>query len=489
MKKHSALALVLIGACTMLLPVFMSAYQGDSGDREAYLAARKTFYSILQQGSQGPPFAPEDLHHLQSAQLSLPGLYEHLMNFYSLTPDPTETRELEPGAFFQDLATEMAHEFLRSIPMESPRPNISPLQSLVLSTGYYSQEAFPTFRSFSRRIHRKVKTQWAFVDLEVRKNHKITKGKGIRLAIIDTGLDPSLRDIRSRVIAHKDLLDRAALPGGESRFPYDWEGHGTSLASVIIQMAPDVELMIIKFYEGESMGRVPASRWTHFLVAGGIMWAARNGADIINLSVTLRHDTPALSEAIRYCWDHNIVVLSSMGNKSSPLQPSPPLYPAAYPWTIAVGGIEKSEEGAFQVWENSAAGSYVDVVAPAKDIWVESPQYRGREPRVNNRYGNSLATSFVAGSAALLLSVMDADTRLALKSRPGRLVESIRSILQQTASNKKVGRLAVNPYSGHGLVEIAEAVAMARSWSLDSLEAPSAAPVPRRGRGRKDPPL
>ncbi|MGB2908338.1 MAG: S8 family serine peptidase [Candidatus Aminicenantaceae bacterium] len=462
-----ALALLVIGACTALLPAATPGPPRVDGFQEAYLAARKTFYSVLKQGSQGLPFTADDYLQLQSAQLLLPGLYEHLMNSYFLIPVPDEAREEEPGALFQELATEMAEEFLRSIPVESPRPGISPLQSLVLSTGYYAQEAIPTFRSFSRRVHRKVKRQWAFDDMEVRKNHKITKGRGIRLAIIDTGLDPSLRDIRSRVISYKDLLDRTASLQGASRFPYDWEGHGTSLASVILQVAPEVELMIVKFYEGESMGRVPASRWTHFLIAAGIMWAAHNGADIINLSVSLRHDTPELSKAIRYCWDHNIVVVTSMGNKRSSSHPTSPLFPAAYPWTIAVGGIEKTGE-TFQVWENSASGSYVDVVAPAKDIWVEAPQYRGREPMVNNRYGNSLATSFVAGSAALLLAAMDADTRMALKSQPGRLSDSIRSILQQTASNEKVGCLFFNSFSGHGLIEISEAIALARAWSLDS---------------------
>ncbi len=324
-----ALTLLVIGACTTLLLATNPGPPKVDGFQEAYLAARKTFYSVLKQSSQGLPFTADDYRQLQSAQLLLPGLYEHLMNSYFLSRVPDEARDEESGVLFQELSAKMAGEFLRSIPMESPRPGISPLQSLVLSTGYYAQEAFPTFRSFSRRVHRKVKRQWAFDDMEVRKNHKITKGQGIRLAIIDTGLDPSLRDIRSRVIAYKDLLDRAAPLREASRFPYDWEGHGTSLASIILQIAPEVELLIIKFYEGESMGRVPASRWTHFLIAAGIMWAAHNGADIINLSVILRHDTPELSKAIRYCWDHNIVVVTSMGNKRSSSHPILPLYPAA----------------------------------------------------------------------------------------------------------------------------------------------------------------
>jgi hypothetical protein len=198
------------------------------------------------------------------------------------------------------------------------------------------------------------------------------------------------------------------------------------------------------------------------------MWAAHSGADIINLSVSLRRNTPALKKALRYCWDRNIVVITSMGNKRSPQHAALSRYPAAYPWTIAVGGVEKAEE-ALRIWENSATGPYVDVVAPAKDIWVEVPQYRGRTRLANNRYGNSLAASFVAGTAALMLSAMDVETKKALSRRPGGLTESIRRILHQTASNEKLGYFSPNPVSGHGMIEIPKAIALARIWSPEDL--------------------
>lgn len=468
MKKHLAVLVLLIGAFSARLPADTFPAPAEDDIQRDYLAARKTFYSLLKENSQGLPFEQEDYRKLQAAQLVYPGLYEHLMSYFHLLYVPDDAQEAGARLGFQEISTLMAQDFLRSIPMQGPKPDISPLQSLVLSTGYYAQEALPTFRRFSRRVHRKVKGQWAFEDLGVRETHNISRGRGVRLAVIDTGLDPSLRDIRRHVSAYKDLLDSAGPNPDKGRFPYDWEGHGTSLASIILQVAPEVELMIIKFYEGESMGRVPESVWTHYLLVAGIMWAARNGADIINLSVSLRRNTPALRQAIRYCWDHNIVVITSMGNKRSPQHSALSRYPAAYPWTIAVGGVEKTDD-VLKIWEYSASGPYVDVVAPAKDIWVEVPQYRGRSSLANHRYGNSLATSFVSGTAALILAAMDADTRKILLSRPGGITESIRRILHHTASNEKLGYLSPNPDSGHGIIEIPKAIALARVWSPDNL--------------------
>jgi subtilisin family serine protease len=468
LKKRLAVLVLIIGAFSFRLPADTFPAPAEDNTQRDYLVARKTFYSLLKESSRGLTFEQDDYQKLQAAQLVYPGLYEHLMSYFHLLYVTDDAQEAGSRLGFQEISTRMAHEFLRSIPMQSLKTDISPLQSLVLSTGYYAQEALPTFRRFSRRVHRKVKGQWAFEDMRVREAHDISRGQGVRLAVIDTGLDPSLRDIRRHVNAYKDLLDSAGPNPDKGRFPYDWEGHGTSLASVILQVAPEVELMIIKFYEGESMGRVPESQWTHYLLAAGIMWAARNGADIINLSVSLRRNTPALRQAIRYCWDHNIVVITSMGNKRSPQHAALSRYPAAYPWTIAVGGVEKTEE-ALKIWENSASGPYVDVVAPAKDIWVEVPQYRGRSRLANNRNGNSLATSFVAGTAALMLAAMDADTRKILLSRPGGVTESIRRILHQTASNEKLGYLSPNPESGHGIIEIPKAIALSRLWTPGDL--------------------
>ena len=61
---------------------------------------------------------------------------------------------------------------------------------------------------------------------------------------------------------HPQTYGPLSLSQYAGKFPYDWGGHGTSIASVVSQIAPDVELLIIKFYDPPTMGKVPPSRWT-----------------------------------------------------------------------------------------------------------------------------------------------------------------------------------------------------------------------------------
>ena len=128
-----------------------------------------------------------------------------------------------------------------------------------------------------------------------------------------------------------------------------------------------------------------------------------------------------------------------------------------------MGGVEKKDE-TLKVWEHSAWGNYIDVVAPAAGIWVERPSYldKGRWPM--RMSGNSLAVPIVAATSALVLSSMQPEKKQTLMKTPGALVEAVRSILREASSNKKLGYLEPNPASGFGLINAYQAVKMARIY-------------------------
>lgn len=430
----------------------------ESQFNHIYSEGKSFFYDTLKLYYDDFQLDKETRKSLQNAENLFPRLYEHLMSFYFYV-NPIDTNDW--GRFRSQLinvSIRMAQDFIKSIPQKSLKGEISPIKSLLLSCGYYSKSTTPHFRHFKREMGRYIKHQWALDEMGIRDAHSVSKGKGVRLAIIDTGIDPTLKETRSRIKQYRNLLDGSKPLFQKGDFPYDWEGHGTSIASLIYQIAPEIELMIIKFYERESMHLVPPSRWTGYLITAGIQWAVKEGADIINLSICMKEDLDSIRDAIKCCWEKNIIVITSMGNIFNSSQVGISYYPACYPESIAIGGIEKCDAG-FRLWKHSGTGDYIDIVAPANGVLVEIPEYRGLgKMGMRRAYGNSLATSFVSGCTALLLSAMNETTKNQLKAQPGLLVETIRHIFRETASNIILGYHTPNSESGYGLIDINEAM-------------------------------
>jgi subtilisin family serine protease len=198
-----------------------------------------------------------------------------------------------------------------------------------------------------------------------------------------------------------------------------------------------------------------------YLIAAGIKWAAQNGADVISLSFAVKHNYKEIRDASEYCWRQNITLISAAGNVEDKTSERLVFYPASYPWSIGVGGVER-KDGKLKVWEHSAKGYFIDVVAPAAEIMVESPSYLDRRSWPIRISGNSLAVPIVAATSALVLSAMDSERRQILKQTPGSLVEAVRSILREASSNKKLGYTEPNPESGFGLINAYQAANKAR---------------------------
>lgn len=403
---------------------------------------------------------------LSKARKKIPDLYEHLMNFYYFHKKPDEKKGVNFRSHLLNFSRNMAEEFIQSIKEFSPNGEAPPLESVLHSTGYFSRQMFPIYREYRRPIGKQVRAQWVLDELKIRDVHRVSKGKGIKLAIIDTGVDPTLREIRSRIVQWKNFLDGSKPYFEKGRFPFDWSGHGTSIASIVFQVAPEIELAIVKVYDRETMHTVPPSRWSAYLFAAGMIWAAENGADIINLSAAFRVNTKAIREAAKYCWEKNVLVVSPIANVLENEGGKTLYFPAAYPWTIAVGGVEKNN-GKFRVSKFSPEAVYLDVVAPASGIYGEMPSYLDNRKRPRTHYGNSIAVPFVAGTASLMLSAMDGQTLLKLKEKSGNLVETVRIMLRKTSSNAILGFEKPNPNSGYGFINIQKAVEMARNFRIE----------------------
>lgn len=428
----------------------------------AYAEGRDLFYASLEELDLSVNLEEKDRGSIRNARKKIPGLFEHLMNFYFFA-EPKQAGDVDICEHIPMLSAEMAREFMDSIPARRWQKDKSPLQSVLESTGYYARKFTPKFRKFLRPITRRAKSQWILEELEIRRAHTLAKGQGVRLAIIDTGVDPTIKEIKRQIKDWKNFLDRSKPFKNGGKFPYDWGGHGTSIATVVSQIAPDVELMVVKVFDQETMFSAPFTRWSMYLIAAGINWAAQNGADIISLSIALHQNYKEIRDASESAWKKNITLIAAAGNVESTESAPDAYYPAAYPWSIGVGGVEKKDKN-LRVWEHSARGNYIDVVAPAAGILVERPSYLDKRRWPAQTSGNSLAVPIVAGTSALALSFMEEDKKQILMQTPGALVEAVRSILREASSNKKLGYLEPNPASGFGLINAYRAVKMARLY-------------------------
>ncbi|WP_433530936.1 type VII secretion-associated serine protease mycosin [Micromonospora sp. CA-263727] len=224
----------------------------------------------------------------------------------------------------------------------------------------------------------------------------LATGAGVIVAVVDSGVDRRHPQLAGRVLTGTDLLD----PGGDGS--RDCVGHGTGVASIIAAaprdgiafrgLAPDARILPVRVSEqqvvdGRGSGRTVGPDG----FARAIRWAVENGADVVNLSVVLYADHPAVRAAIAHAVARDVVVVAAVGNLHVSGDPRP--YPAAYPGVLGVGavGVDGARAGFSQT------GSYLDLVAPGADVLIAAPGQGHHRAE-----GTSYAAPFVAATAALL---------------------------------------------------------------------------------------
>ncbi|WP_170208642.1 type VII secretion-associated serine protease mycosin [Micromonospora pisi] len=237
--------------------------------------------------------------------------------------------------------------------------------------------------------------QWYLDALRIPEAHKISKGAGVTVAVIDTGVDVSHPDLKGQVVAGHGLGSDAAPDG---RRDSGVDGHGTAMAGLIagrgggqnraLGIAPAVKILPVStgsdFGDGE--------------LATAIRWAADAGADVINMS--LGANGPASEEeqaAVRYALEKDAVLVAATGNlEQGSLGVSSP---GNIPGVIAVSGLSK--DGLFS--PKSVRGPEVTLAAPMDDVITPRPVSVSK-----NGYGVASGTSdsaaIVSGVAALVRS-------------------------------------------------------------------------------------
>ncbi|WP_329121637.1 type VII secretion-associated serine protease mycosin [Streptomyces sp. NBC_01465] len=234
------------------------------------------------------------------------------------------------------------------------------------------------------------KDQWPLEAFGVSKVWQIATGKGITVAVIDTGVDASHPDLRGNVLKGHDFVD-----GDDDPSPAGDE-HGTSMAGIIAGhghgangadgvkgLAPDAKILSIRD-TGE--GDEPFAK--------SIRYAVDHGASIINISQITSPSSQAGEEAVAYAFKKNVVVVAGTGNDGT--GGDRPLYPASYPGAVAVGAVKSSGE----IWAKSNYGPKTLLTAPG--VGIVSTGGATANSQYNIGEGTSASTAYVSAACALL---------------------------------------------------------------------------------------
>lgn len=286
---------------------------------------------------------------------------------------------------------------------------------------------------------------WYFKDYGIADLQKKTRGKGVTVAVIDSGINDDVPNLKGRVKGSKDFSGK----GGDGTTPVGGKTsifHGTAVASVVagsgangpLGVAPEADLLSASVWLGK--GRPAGSSDTRDQVAEAVRWAVDNDADVINLSLGWNDPQwpESWDEAFAYAYANDVLVIACVGNRGQGATQA--WSPSTVPGVLGVGGLNRAGKVSN---DDSAPGTAVDLMGPGVDVPVA--WYEGGEGTAE---GSSFAAPVVAGVAALMMS---ADPGADADDITARLTETAGKVDGKRGSAKDpdpiVGRGKISPGS------------------------------------------
>lgn len=249
---------------------------------------------------------------------------------------------------------------------------------------------------------------WGAEDIGSEEYHKDTSyaaGSAI-VAVVDTGVDLSHEFFKGRLVSGYDVYYN-------DNNPQDTEGHGTHVASTVLDVAgvnASIKIMPVKVFPDNDSYTYAST------IAAGIEYAARKNVDVINLSVGGAHLSQIEQKAINIAHNKNIAVVAAAGNESLNLDESP-YAPAALEHVITVSAMDT--DGKLASFSNYGA-SKLEFTAPG--VGVKGAKLGGGYASLS---GTSMASPHVAGVYALIKAV-----------HPDMSVDDITNALSKSAIDK-----------------------------------------------------
>ena len=269
-----------------------------------------------------------------------------------------------------------------------------------------------------------------------------SQGEGVKVAVIDTGIDATHPSLRGSVVGGTDVSGLGSSDGltlvGKSNY------HGTMVASIlagrgsfedessgVIGTAPKAQLLSVSMAFGVS------GLDTDSQIAKGIVWAVDNGAKVINLSLTRNSVSwpKSWDEAFLYAFENDVVIVAAVGNLADGTEQVSA--PATIPGVIAVAGVDRELNPSAL---SSVKGFTIGVTAPSEDLVAAYP---GSEYRLWS--GTSAAAPIVSGLVAMIRSMYPE-------------MDSANVVNRVIQSARKVGFEGYSNSFGHGIIDAESAL-------------------------------
>ena len=270
--------------------------------------------------------------------------------------------------------------------------------------------------------------QWGLAAVGAEGAWGITRGAGITVAVLDSGVDETHPDLAGHLLPAVDLVEDGRAG--------DAFGHGTRVAGVIAAaldgagiagLAGESQVLPIRILTATGEGDQNRT-------ARGIRAAVAAGAQVINLSLSSPSQSTFQAEAIQFALDHGVVVVAAAGNRRE--EGSPTVFPAAYPGVIGVSSVGRD----LAISDFASQGTAIDLVAPGGQI-LTTQVGGGWE----SDDGTSLAAAFVSAAVALVRA-----------ANPTLAPDAVAQVLFDTA--RDLGAPGRDDDFGHGLLRADRAV-------------------------------
>ncbi len=276
-------------------------------------------------------------------------------------------------------------------------------------------------------------SQWAYDNVSYEAAWNTATGSGVTIAVVDTGVRADHEDLSAKVEPGADFV----TPGGGTGCA-DAHGHGTHVAGIaaastdngrgVAGAARGADILPVRVLDAYGSGYASD-------VAAGIIWAADNGADVINLSLGGPGYSTAMHNAVTYAVSKKVVVVAAAGNDAS----STPSYPGGFAESLTIASTTSANQRSYF----SNYGPHIDLSAPGSAIFSTWGQSSSSYATLS---GTSMATPYAAAAAALVKDACGLGTTVA----------QVEQRLKSTADD--LGAAGFDVYYGYGLVDPASAV-------------------------------